>query len=272
MSELFDGFVLTGELRVARGTVDDHIIGAFCLAGSRNVVLANGSAGSMNVVELWNDQGRRGNFLCAGRVRKELVTAGAGVMRLCTCCLLGSRNLGNIGQRMGDDRELNRSAADHCMTFGAVDDLVISSVIMVDNSVLLYRLAGSMSDLVDGLMLARELCLTLGAINDLVIGAFRRAACRNDILLYCLAGSVSELVDGLVLARELLVTAGAINDLVIGAFRRAGSRNHALLYRLAGRMDMSRNYFTGQGGYSVIPSGLNAVVSERVVDLLLGQT
>ena len=129
-----------------------------------------------------------------------------------------------------------------------------------------------MSELVDGLVLARELCLTLGAIDDLVIGAFCRAGSRNDFLLYCLAGSVSELVDGLVLAGELLITAGAINDLVIGAFCRAGSRNHALLYRFAGSMSMSRNDFTGQGGYSVIPSGLNAVVSERVVDLLLGQT
>ena len=111
-------------------------------------------------------------------------------MRLGTGSLLGSGNLGNKGQGMGDDRELNGSTADLCLTLGAVYNLIVGSLIVSDYYVLLYRLTGGMSELVDGLLLTGDLFAALGAVYDLVIGAFRLAGSGNYVLLYRLAGSM----------------------------------------------------------------------------------
>ncbi len=185
-----DGLGLAGDLFLTRSAVYNLVIRAVHGAGSGYYVLLYRLAGSVNMYQLLDNQISRGDFYGTGSVREELITAGAGVMRLGTVSLLGSGNLGNKGQGMGDDRELNGSTADLCLTLGAVYDLIVGSLIVGDRYILLYRLTGGMSELVDGLLLTRDLFAALGAVYDLVIGAFLGAGSGYYVLLYRLAGSM----------------------------------------------------------------------------------
>ena len=91
------------------------------------------------------------------------MTYGALIMSLDSVNGSGSGNLGNEAQTVSDLIDRLCLAGELLAALGAVYDLIVGAFLSAGcgNDVLLYSLAGSMRELIDGLGLARDLFTAL---------------------------------------------------------------------------------------------------------------